>query len=196
MFDLDFFEKNGFVAIDAFIQPADAQRIREHIAVLIDTERMKKAGIGKEGSFEVDTTKRGDFIHWIEPQDVFEGTSVFLEKLNDLIQELNRNFYLGLRDFESHYTQYPEGTRYMKHSDKHKAGSSRVISFVLYLNEDWKESDGGHLRIYQEDETYIDILPENGKLAIFLSDKLHEVLETKRVRNSITGWILNEKKWI
>lgn len=196
MFDLDFFEKNGFVAIDQFIEPSEAARIREHIVGMINADLMKKAGIGKEGSFEVDNTKRGDFIHWIEPQEVFEGTSVFLKKLDELIQELNRNFYLGIRDYESHYTQYPPGTRYMKHSDRHKAGSSRVVSFVLYLNEDWKESDGGHLRIYQEDESFIDILPENGRLAIFLSDKLHEVLETKRVRNSITGWMLNEKKWI
>lgn len=196
MFDLDFFEKNGFVTIDQFIDSTEAARIREHIAEMIDADLMKKAGIGKESSFEVDNAKRGDFIHWIEPQDAFEGTRVFLEKLNELIQELNRNFYLGIRDFESHYTQYPEGTRYMKHSDRHKAGSSRVVSFVLYLNEDWKESDGGHLRIYQEDESFVDVLPENGRLAIFLSDKLHEVLETKRVRNSITGWMLNEKKWI
>jgi len=86
-----------------------------------------------------------------------------------VIQALNRNFYLGIRDYECHYTEYPEGTFYKKHVDRHKSGSARVVSFVLYLNSDWKATDGGQLRIYGEDECYEDILPEAGKLALFLS---------------------------
>jgi Rps23 Pro-64 3,4-dihydroxylase Tpa1-like proline 4-hydroxylase len=32
-----------------------------------------------------------------------------------------------------------------------------------------------------------------GTLALFLSEKEHEVLTTQRDRMSITGWMLNEK---
>jgi SM-20-related protein len=139
---------------------------------------------------------RGDFIAWLDPQAAQEDTQFFLSQLSELITELNRNFYLGIRDFETHFTRYPEGTRYVAHSDKHAKGSARVVSFVFYLNENWQPSDGGALRIFQEDGTFQDIEPRFGRLAFFLSDKIHEVLITNRVRRSITGWLLNESRFI
>jgi SM-20-related protein len=196
MLDSDFFEAHGYQVIDNFIPEVHVLSILQHIDFLFEENQMKKAGIGKADSFEVNKDLRGDFIAWLDPQTAQENTQIFLNQLSELITELNRNFYLGIRDFETHFTRYPEGTRYVAHSDKHSKGSARVVSFVFYLNENWQPSDGGALRIFQEDGTFQDIEPRFGRLAFFLSDKIHEVLITNRVRRSITGWLLNESRFI
>ena len=186
------FEQEGFVVFEKLIDRETTQQIRTELLGLIEVDQFKKAGIGKHENFKLDHSQRGDFIHWIDRTDALPATTLFLERLQELVIQLNRNFYLGIRDFECHYTQYPEGTFYKRHVDRHKTGSSRIVSFVLYLNEHWTIHDGGQLRIYQPDGSFHDVQPEAGSLAIFLSEKEHEVLPTKRVRNSITGWLLSE----
>jgi SM-20-related protein len=65
----------------------------------------------------------------------------------------------------------------------------RIITSILYLNENWHKEDGGQLRIYTGENSYQDILPQAGQLVIFLSSEFfHEVLPTNRERLSITGW--------
>ena len=196
MLDADFFELNGFQIIDNFLTAEQTLRLSEYVEQLYQSNALKKAGIGKQETFEVNNNLRGDFIQWINEEHYTPDVSAFLEKLEQLKLELNRNFYLGIKDFESHFTRYPEGTRYVAHSDRHSKGSARVVSFVFYLNENWKTEDGGVLRVYESDDVYTDIEPRFGRLAIFLSDKIHEVLTTNRTRRSITGWLLNEIKLI
>lgn len=191
---LEQFEDNGFFVFADFINQAEAQGINHEIDQLLEQSLFKKAGIGKADNFQIDTAQRGDFIHWIDTTDVAPNTRIFIEKLNELITQLNRNFYLGLRDFECHYTQYPAGTFYKRHTDRHKSGSARVVSFVLYLNSQWQTTDGGQLIIYGEGHEQHAITPSEGTLAIFLSEKEHEVLPTNRARRSITGWLLNTHK--
>ena len=68
----------------------------------------------------------------------------------------------------------------------------RTVTAILYLNNDWKESDGGLLRFYPKGESvedHIDIQPRAGTFVTFLShDYWHEVLPGNRDRMSITGW--------
>lgn len=192
-FDYDTFADKGFIAIDSFISTETVRGISEEIETIKRTGQLKNAGIGKQDNFQVNSTERGDSIHWIDPNESGTHTKEFLNKIDELILELNRNFYLGIRDFECHHTEYPAGTFYKKHVDRHKSGSSRIVSAVLYLNEDWKKEDGGQLIIYHENGAADEILPQAGRLAIFLSEKEHEVKVTHRPRKSITGWMLNEK---
>lgn len=190
---LDNFETKGYHVFNAFIDKQKVSAVLEELTSLREAEQFKKAGIGKQDNFQIDKNERGDFISWIDKHNPQPATKYFLEQLDEVISQLNRNFYLGIRDYECHYTQYPVGTFYKKHVDRHKAGSARIVSFVFYLNEDWQEEDGGQLRIF-DGESYADVLPSAGRLAIFLSEKEHEVLPTNRVRNSITGWMLNEER--
>ncbi len=189
---IDTFEQQGWIEIHDFISTEDAQGIRSEIASIQLTDGFKQAGIGKLDQQQVDTNQRGDFIRWINPQEALTHTTVFLEKINTIIEELNYTFYLGIRDFECHYAHYPPGTFYKKHVDRHKTGSTRRVSFVLYLNSEWQENDGGQLLIYESENGSHTILPRMGTLALFLSEKEHEVLVTSRDRMSITGWMLNE----
>ena len=193
---LDHFEAHGFATIPDFLPEEIVRTLSTEIDTMRSQGEMKKAGIGREAGFLVKADERGDFIHWIDPLEASPNAKIYLETLQELITQINRNFYLGIRDTEIHYAEYPEGTFYKRHSDKHRDGSARAVSMVFYLNENWKEEDGGQLRIYLEDGAMHDILPCAGTLAFFLSDKEHEVLITKRSRKSITGWLLNKESFL
>jgi SM-20-related protein len=60
---------------------------------------------------------------------------------------------------------------------------------IMYLNEDWKEADGGELCIHHADHEQ-NIAPQNRKSVFFKSRELqHEVLRTNKPRMSVTGWL-------
>jgi len=189
---LDDFEKKGWAEINDFIELEIALGIRSEITHLQNMQALKQASIGKQDQKTIDTTQRGDFISWIDSQEAPLNTLSYLKKANEIREDLNRNFFLGIRDYECHYALYPPGTFYKKHVDRHKNGSPRRVSTVLYLNPDWTDDHGGQLVIYNSDDTTDIIQPEIGKLVLFLSELEHEVLPTKHERMSITGWMLNE----
>jgi Rps23 Pro-64 3,4-dihydroxylase Tpa1-like proline 4-hydroxylase len=58
--------------------------------------------------------------------------------------------------------------------DKHGYwGADRVLNVLIYLNEDWQDEWGGHLKLYDEQlNEVVRVLPELGTMAIFsTSDK-------------------------
>lgn len=167
--------------------------VRSEIEAIQLKHGFRQAGIGKSNQQLIDTAQRGDFISWIDPQLALPHTAAYLASMQDIILELNRHFYLGIQDFECHYAHYPPGSFYKKHVDRHKNGSPRRVSTVLYLNPDWQETDGGELRIYDNHGHTHSIRPQLGTLALFLSELEHEVIITSRDRMSITGWLINEK---
>ncbi len=76
-------------------------------------------------------------------------------------------------------------------SDAFKGGGNRRISVVLFLNEFWKVTDAGELKLFVGPDYNEQILvaPELGTLVVFLSDEIpHEVLPTNATRHSIAGW--------
>lgn len=191
-FNADDFEREGFVIIDHFLTNDILEALRLELQRRKHEGRMSEAHVGRGAEKVRDPLTRGDFISWIDPARDVEVVKWYVGKVNDVMSQLNRMFYLGLRDFEAHLTEYPEGSFYKRHTDRHRSGSSRRVSFLLYLNDHWKEGDGGELRIYRTDESYFDIAPVNGRFALFLSEMEHEVLPTNVVRRSVTGWMLNE----
>lgn len=131
---------------------------------------------------------RGDHTFWIDPLKPPAEFQKIMTSLEDLRTNLNREIFLGAREYECHLAYYPEGSFYKKHVDRFENDSSRVLSFVFYLHEEWKEGDGGELVLYGEKETVIRPLP--GSLVVFLSDGLpHEVKAGKFERRSFTGWM-------
>ena len=68
---------------------------------------------------------------------------------------------------------------------------NRLLSTVVYLNDEWTAADGGELLLYRAGNqgAIARILPKPGLMALFLSDEFpHEVLSTKKPRHSIAGW--------
>lgn len=183
------FEKAGFLVIDQFIDEVRIKRILAGMQELQKVGGFRPASIGKGQSEHVNTSQRGDAIHWIEPAEASQSLADYLGLCEEMRLALNRNFYLGLDYFECHYAEYPESSFYTRHTDRHRDGSTRMVSLVLYLNNDWKQGDGGELIIYEEHGDHLKIEPLGGRLALFLSEKEHEVLPTKKIRRSITGWM-------
>ncbi|MCB0221248.1 MAG: 2OG-Fe(II) oxygenase, partial [Chrysiogenetes bacterium] len=91
---------------------------------------------------------------------------------------------------------YPPGAGYRKHLDRFADSNAREVTFVTYLNREWKEEDGGLLRLYSETAPGLvttEIVPRLGTTAFFLSGSIwHEVTATARRRYSATGWFRSD----
>ena len=132
---------------------------------------------------------RNDSIVWINEETASLAEKKYLIEMNALMNELNRELYLGLREFECHFAKYQVSGFYKKHLDQHAGSNKRVVSAILYLNE---PKNGGELVIYdKEDHNLVEatIRPEAGTFVCFLSNQIyHEVLPTQNERYSLTGW--------
>ena len=116
----------------------------------------------------------------------------YLDRLDELRLYLNRSLFLSLKDIEAHIASYPAGAFYKRHLDQFIADDHRKLSVITYLNENWKDEEGGQLRMYLKQGS-VDIFPMAGRLVCFRSDLIeHEVIPAFRERLSITGWMLDQ----
>jgi SM-20-related protein len=187
---IDQLAEDDYVIIDNFIPEELYSIIFSFFNERIAEDDLEKAGIGALGLHTVDKQVRGDYVYWINQERdlVLKELS---SRVDELIEKIKRYCFLSISDFESHLAYYPAGTFYKKHLDQFKDRSNRILSFVLYLNPDWKTGDGGELIIHKEKEK-IAISPLKTRLVLFKSASvLHEVALTNVPRYSVTGWMLN-----
>lgn len=173
----------------AFLNEKLAKGLQDNIRQLQQDGSMIPAGIGNEKIKDSNQKMRSDKICWLDKsnKNVFEQE--FLELAEDFIAHLNGTCYTGINDYEFHYAVYEEGSFYKKHIDRFKTDDKRKFSLINYLNEDWKEENGGQLFLYQ-DEQVQKIQPESKTAVFFKSDEMeHEVTLCKRSRMSISGWL-------
>jgi SM-20-related protein len=183
--------QDGYGLIDHFLSDEEIDLFIERFRDLDEEGSFKKAGIGKMEQFTVDRSIRGDYIRWIDPQDMTAVTAAYVSRVRQMMAFLNRSLFLGIKDFEAHFAMYPEGTFYKRHADRFYKNPHRVISMVCYMNKGWQAADGGQLRMFL-DKREVDIAPLPGRLACFRSEIEHEVLLTHKPRYSITGWMLDQ----
>ncbi|QQZ41857.1 2OG-Fe(II) oxygenase [Pseudomonas sp. SK3(2021)] len=146
------------------------------------------AAVGRGPAQEIREGIRGDHIQWLEPGQA-DCCDTYLGLMDSLREALNRGLFLGLEDFESHFALYPPGAFYLKHVDRFRDDDRRMVSAVIYLNQDWLPEQGGQLRMYFDGESEYDVDPAGGRLVVFLSGEVpHEVLPATRERLSLTGW--------
>ena len=181
---LDAIETHGYVVIpNALISElvesliTDCHRINPHFSA---------AGIGRLNDLQIDKTIRKDKTYW------FDGSSqaqlTYQAIMESIKTTLNRQFFMGLFDYECHYAKYTQGDFYKKHFDAFKGRSNRVFTTILYLNT---PEHGGELVIYKPKSKQIEIIikPTAGTLVMFESERFaHEVLPAITERYSIAGW--------
>jgi SM-20-related protein len=166
-----------------------AENLRRNLDQHHTNVELKHAGIGQNQDFQQDSNYRKDKIHWLEPETTDVSERAFFQLMDSWVEFLNRTCFTGISNYEFHYALYEEGSYYRRHLDQFANNDSRVFSMIIYLNEDWKDGDGGELIIYKENE-HITISPSKHKLVFFDSSVLeHEVLTTRVPRKSITGWL-------
>lgn len=177
---LDFFVDTGFVVLDDVFstQAIKALQLESGFidykqATLTHGERLENI--------------RGDSIRWID-----ETTPIgmaYLASIDGLGRYFNQMLFAGIRRSEAHYACYPAGFGYQWHSDNPAERDERVISAVFYLNDDWADSDGGHISLYDKAGNLHQLTPKAGRLVLFDSNLNHQVEITKRTRFSIATWL-------
>ncbi|MGX6646877.1 2OG-Fe(II) oxygenase [Maricaulaceae bacterium MS644] len=175
---------------------------------------------GRIGRRAEETTRlkvRKTRIAWLDGSSPAQKR--YLAGAEILRRALNEAFYLGLFEYEAHFAVYPPGGFYARHLDAFRlargageaaglgprAGRSRVVSMVTYLNRSWAEPDGGKLALWDRapdgpdgrpDLKALDsvppaaeIAPEGGGVVLMLSEDIpHEVRVAHADRYAIAGW--------
>lgn len=176
---------------DNFLDQATVLGLRENLLRHQARGEMYAAGVGGRFERQQNAEVRGDQIKWIdnEPTDPFEVA--FISKAKRLIAYLNQTCYTSLNDFEFHYASYAPLSFYKRHLDQFKKHKGRKYSLVVYLNDQWQESDGGNLSLYLENGREESIYPLGGRAVFFESHLVeHEVHPSlTRSRISIAGWL-------
>lgn len=148
-----------------------------------------EAGIGRGITHTINKRIRTDAISWIDNST--EAGIAWINWATDLQAFLNARLFLGLFSFESHFARYTKGDYYQRHQDAFSGQNNRILSVVLYLNEQWLEADAGELLLFVggENGSIIKVAPAFGTLVAFLSEDFpHEVVMTNAERFSIAGW--------
>jgi SM-20-related protein len=181
---------DGYIIVPNAINATLSQNL---IALAKKSKNFKRAGISARKKIRSD--KRRDKILWLNEDSGVQSEFIsFAEGLKDF---LNRELFIGINYFESHFALYESGDFYETHYDAFKNSINRVVTVVYYLNENWNaKSDGGELVMYDDDNNFVKkVLPEADTLVVFLSEKFpHEVLTAKRKRYSIAGWFRVDKR--
>lgn len=188
---MDELSANDFFVADEAMSDSFYQSVMAYFHRLEENEVLKRAGIGTDSDFQIQTSIRGDLIYWLDEEKDTELAPFFAWR-DELISRLRRYCFLSLSDSEFHLAKYPAGTHYERHIDQFGHRNNRQITILLYLNNEWKAGDGGELKIYRKSGDIL-IEPIAKRLLVFKSDTIeHEVLTTNIPRYSLTGWLLHK----
>jgi SM-20-related protein len=179
----------GYAVEPDFLPATLTARLGARAHALDAAGALRPAGIGRRGARTIATGVRGDRIQWLDAHTPDPSERAVLDALDALRLALNQRLLLGLFELEVHYAIYPPGAGYSAHRDRFRDDDARVLSCVVYLNEDWDAEHGGALRLRLAGGATHDVLPRSGTLVAFLSERLvHEVLPATRERVSLAGW--------
>ena len=166
--------------------PPEVARVLVSYADAVDADDFHAAAVGRGVEQQRNRFVRRDLIHWMDERD--PALAPWHAWTESLRVHLNRQLFLGLFSFESHVAHYRPGDFYRRHVDAFRGEANRVISLVCYLNEAWKEGDGGELVLYT-DPGPVTVQPTYRTVVLFLSEETpHEVKPAQRDRFSVTGW--------
>jgi SM-20-related protein len=186
---------NGYGICDDFLDKNEVENLLKTFKKRYDDGLFKEASIGKLSEVQKDLKIRGDEILWLENDSITSSERILLDRNQEFMDYLNQTCYLGISSSEIHFAKYEMGKYYRRHRDTFQKQKGRILSVIMYLNQNWIPADGGNLIIYTQEnnlEVPITIAPLAGRLVCFESEKLdHEVTETFKERLSVTGWFLN-----
>ena len=183
----DALRDRGACRLPDFPDAAATLALREDLLRLRDAGALVPAAVGRGAGRGQRTEIRGDATLWLDDPRAGAAAGAYLAALDGLRVAINRRLFLGADEVEAHYAEYPAGARYARHRDRFRDDDARVVSFVTYLNPDWRDDDGGALRLALADGD-IDLVPRTGSIC-FLSELEHEVLPATRDRRSIAAWM-------
>lgn len=82
-----------------------------------------------------------------------------------------------------------EGACFPMHFDSY-GDDGKCITAILYLNEEWKQGDGGELVLHPFPKFPVKLQPRSGLLVLFSSQQmLHRVMPAYKPRDALMTWI-------
>jgi len=199
----------SFVAIDDFCGPSCFELRAEAESALARAEQGRVAGSGDGSAAQ---RLRGDRTVWASQAAPGSVPSLppLVSRLSGLAGRLAALLPDELADVQlrsdAQLAFYPAtGARYVRHVDntcssgRGRLCNGRRLTAVYYLNREWRESDGGELRILGRDgesgreAPLLDVAPKLDRLLVFFSDGRvpHEVLPSFAPRYAATVWLLS-----
>ena len=180
----------GYVVLPGFLPAEQVTALRNELLAHDAAGGLRAAGVGRQPRLHDHQGERRDRIRWLDGASVAQQD--YLSRLEALRLAINGALFLGLFDLENHFALYEPGGFYRRHRDAFSRHNPRVVSCVTYLNDDWQDADGGHLRLWRSPRCQLpvlQVLPEGGTLVCFLSEQVpHEVMPATRIRLSLAGW--------
>ncbi|KAF9581579.1 hypothetical protein BGW38_001353 [Lunasporangiospora selenospora] len=196
----------GYTILNDVIDKKVIQEVREWATNMFQTGKMDKAS-GKHSEEDDpfrDGTARGDYTIWVSPGSKFLEQCSALNTCVDwfsksLHKDLERVVHLhGQAEYQLAYYP-PDSSHYERHrdsfpTDDREDRDQRRVTAIVYFNPDWKQGDGGELRIFDkgfedEDEKQIDVPPMAARCVVFLSGVMdHAVLPAFNERVALTSW--------
>ena len=131
----DLLEKQ-YSIVDDFFQTEEIDRLRTSLLAKYEEDQFKKSAIGNRTNELIEKAIRGDFILWMNEVEAGETEKIFFNKINNLVDYLNKTCFMGILHKEFHYAVYPKGTFYKRHLDTFQNDSRRKLSIVSYLNDE------------------------------------------------------------
>jgi len=184
----------GLSICDDFISPLLVSNLAFEARSLWQEGAFRQARVGKGSSMQLLSEVRNDQIHWLDPESPSAVQRPYFLDLETLRNYINRHLFLGLFEYEGHFALYPPGASYKIHYDRFIGAHHRIVSCILYLNQDWTAENGGALKVHSGNTASclnlpMEVLPLGGRLVTFISEQFpHEVLQANRDRLSLTGW--------
>lgn len=201
-------QRDGFLVVEGFAPGAVVDAFNRDIDELRADKRFAVAGVGEARQNRVDDTVRVCEQCFVYPRG---KQSRDLQLLYSWIEGLRTDLHAGggmpLDGLltEGLLAYYPNGGYYRRHLDAGPGTNfaQRAWSYLIYLNKDWSEADGGKLRIFTDGggeeapvgapPSFVDVSPRAGTLVVFDSSRVpHEVLETTSPRRAVVGWFSRE----
>jgi SM-20-related protein len=180
--------RRNWAVLEHFIDSRQTSRLSAEAQELWSRRQFRAASVGRDAVQAQQEEVRSDSTYWFS-DDPMPAQRELLQFFDTLRTELNSQAYLGLIDVECHFARYGIGDFYAKHLDRFRSDDRRVVSAVLYLNEDWRAEDGGELKLFPRQEDAVLVRPQAGTLTLFMSEHVeHEVLPAKRERWSVAAW--------
>lgn len=191
----DQLEKQGYAVVESFLKRDACKQLRSAIDQLRCDRLVPNAThfVAVDGSrellvksqiFETETHVKG-ILEQAPCLSLLHNDASLRERLNQGMPTLNLQSHSVKLQYNA-----GKGGCFPMHFDSEPTVDARVLTAILYLNEEWVPSNGGQLRLYPFPNDPIDVEPTIGKLVLFSSrNMLHRVLPSSRERYCITLWL-------
>jgi len=202
----------GFVIIDDFMPEEMARAVKASNVNLYQQSEMEE-GATTGGNERVGIPHRGDVLKWIGYDGATEASRCVcafvdhiekaVQSIGNAAQEVAPQVATAMSSIqwrsETMLTCYPaaQRARYFRHTDN-SSGNGRLLTALVYLNENWKQGDGGELRLFYPGEKNLkvrmEVEPLWNRLLLFWSDDRspHEVLSACQDRFAATVWFYDQ----